>query len=152
MKHECDVVIIGSGASGAAAAWRLSKDSSCRVVCLEQGDIVKDHNYPSSKPDWELSRAGDFSSNPSIRRNIADYPIDDSCSPISSANFNAFGGSTILYSAHFPRMHPSDFLAKSLDGVGDDWPINYDDLLPYFELNESIMGVAGLVGGWVDWW
>ena len=43
-------------------------------------------------------------------------------------------------------MHPSDFRTRSLDGVGEDWPISYRDLEPYFYENEKIMGVAGLVG------
>lgn len=146
MNKEYDIVIVGSGASGAAAAWRLSRDQSLRIVCLEQGDFTDPSKYPSTRIDWELSRAMEYSSKPSSRNNLADYPIDDSDSPISIANFNSFGGSTILYSAHFPRMHPSDFLTHSLDGVGEDWPVSYADLKPYFELNESMMGVAGLVG------
>jgi choline dehydrogenase-like flavoprotein len=146
MKEVFDIVIVGSGASGAAAAWRLSRDQSFRILCLEQGGQTDPSKYPSSRPDWEISRESEYSSNPSVRRNPADYPIDDSNSPISIANFNGFGGSTILYSGHFPRMHPSDFRTFSLDGVGRDWPISYADLKPYFELNESKMGVAGLVG------
>ncbi|MDP4837174.1 MAG: GMC family oxidoreductase [Burkholderiales bacterium] len=146
MNESFDIVIVGSGASGAAAAWRLSEDHSLRIICLEQGALTDSSKYPSTRVDWELSREQDFSSNPSVRRNLADYPIDDSDSPISIANFNGFGGSTVLYSAHFPRMHPSDFKTRSLDGVGDDWPIDYADLQPFFELNESMMGVAGLVG------
>ena len=146
MMEEFDIIIVGSGASGAAAAWRLSVGHSFRIICLEQGDVTDVSKYPSTRVDWELSRAHDYSSNPSVRRNPADYPIDDSNSPISIANFNGFGGSTLLYSAHFPRMHPSDFKTRSLDGVGDDWPINYAELQPFFELNESMMGVAGLVG------
>ena len=146
MKESFDIIIVGSGASGAAAAWRLSESDSLRIICLEQGGLTDASKYPSTRVDWELSRTQDYSSNPSVRRNLADYPIDDSDSPISIANFNGFGGSTVLYSAHFPRMHPSDFKTRSLDGVGDDWPINFDDLKPFFELNESMMGVAGLVG------
>lgn len=146
MREDVDILIVGSGASGAAAAWRLSRDSSCRIVCLEQGGETDPARYPTTRPDWELSRSYEASSNPGVRRNPADYPIDDSDSPISIANFNGFGGSTILYSAHFPRMHPSDFRTRTLDGVGDDWPVSYTDLQPYFELNESMMGVAGLVG------
>ncbi len=146
MKEEFDVVIVGSGASGAAAAWRLSSDRSFRILCLEQGQFTEPEKYPSTRTDWELARSSDYSSNPSVRSNPADYPIDDSNSPISIANFNGFGGSTILYSAHFPRMHPSDFRTFSLDGVGDDWPIGYSDLKSYFEMNEAMMGVAGLVG------
>lgn len=146
MKEEVDIVIVGSGASGAAAAWRLSQGGASRIVCLEQGEQTDPLIYPSTRPDWELFRASTFSSHPLTRKSAGDYPIDDSCSPISIANFNGFGGSTILYSAHFPRMHPSDFRTQSLDQVGEDWPIGYEDLRPFFELNEEMMGVSGLVG------
>jgi choline dehydrogenase-like flavoprotein len=60
--------------------------------------------------------------------------------------FNAVGGSTILYAAHFPRFHPSDFRARTLDGVADDWPIDYRRLEPYYAENDRMMGVAGLAG------
>ena len=141
-----DVVIVGSGASGAAAAWSLSRNPSLKILCLEQGERTDPANYPTTTAAWELSRLGDASSNPQQRNGPGDYPIDDSTSPISIANFNGFGGSTILYSGHFPRMHPSDFATHTLDGVGDDWPFTYADLEPYFTLNEKMMGVAGLVG------
>jgi choline dehydrogenase-like flavoprotein len=59
---------------------------------------------------------------------------------------NGVGGSTVLWSAHLPRMHPSDFRVRSLDGVADDWPLAYGDLEPYYRLNEAMMGVAGLAG------
>ena len=62
------------------------------------------------------------------------------------ANFNGVGGGTILYTAHFPRMHPSDFRVRSLDGVADDWPIDYWDLEPFFAENDRMMGVSGLAG------
>lgn len=141
-----DIVIVGSGASGAAAAWSLSRSLNLKVLCIEQGKRTRSDNYPSVHPDWELKRKVEFNSDPNIRKNAADYPVDNSNSPISLANFNGFGGSTILYSGHFPRFHPSDFMTKSLDGIGMDWPIKYEDLKPYFSLNEKMMGVAGLVG------
>lgn len=141
-----DIVIVGAGASGAAAAWRLSLDRSLRIVCLEQGDYVKTNTYPSTQSDWELFRDSSASVDPNQRKNRADYPIDNSQSPISLANFNGVGGSTILYSGHFPRFHPSDFAAFSLDGVAQDWPISFKQLLPYYQLNEQMMGVAGLLG------
>src|ERR1700723_1276182 len=62
------------------------------------------------------------------------------------ANFNGVGGGTIMYTAHFPRMHPSDFRVKALDGVADDWPIDYATLEPYFAENDRMMGVSGLAG------
>ena len=56
------------------------------------------------------------------------------------------GGSTIIYSAHFPRFQPNDFRLKSNEGLCEDWPISYEDIKPYFEINEIEMAVAGLVG------
>ena len=60
--------------------------------------------------------------------------------------YNAVGGSTVHYGSHYPRFHPSDFRVKTLDGVADDWPLTYDELEPYFDLNDRIMGVSGLRG------
>ena len=56
------------------------------------------------------------------------------------------GGGTILYAGHFPRFHPSDFRTLTLDGVADDWPIDYAGLAPFYAENERMTGVAGLNG------
>lgn len=138
-----DVLIVGAGAAGAAVAWSLA-ETRMRIVCLEQGDWVRQTDYPTNGRDWETRP--DFSGSPNVRRSAADYPIDDSASPIKPVNFNGVGGGTILYMAHFPRFHPSDFRTHSLDGVGDDWPISYQDLEPHFAVNDRMMGVAGLAG------
>ena len=144
--EKVDVVIIGSGASGAAAAWSLA-DTRMRILCLEQGGHMHQDDYPSNGMDWEWrTGVGDFCVNPNMRMNQWDYPINDTETPIKPAMFNAVGGSTILYAAHFPRMHPSDFRVKTLDGVADDWPIDYETLEPYYDLNAQMMGVAGLEG------
>ncbi len=60
--------------------------------------------------------------------------------------FNAVGGSSIYYGAEWPRLLPSDFRVKTLDGVADDWPISYDDLKPYHDEVDEFIGVSG-VGG-----
>ncbi|MFP6638840.1 MAG: GMC family oxidoreductase, partial [Myxococcota bacterium] len=140
-----DVLIIGAGAAGAAMAWSLA-DTRMRIVCLEQGDWMNPADYPSTRTDWELSQMGAFALSPNTRNRPADYPINDSESPIAVSNFNAVGGSTILYAAHFPRFHPSDFRVRTLDGVADDWPLQYSDLAPYYAINDRMMGVAGLAG------
>jgi choline dehydrogenase-like flavoprotein len=146
MADVVDILIVGSGASGAAAAWSLSQLPGVKVVCLEQGGAMRPEHYPSVSIDWELRRHDSYNVSPNVRQLPADYPIDDSNSPIAIANYNAVGGSTILYSGHFPRFHPSDFKTRSVDGVGDDWPLSYVDLEPHFKQNEAMMGVAGLVG------
>jgi choline dehydrogenase-like flavoprotein len=89
---------------------------------------------------------GEFSFNPNRRQNPGDYPIHEDNSPIKIANFNGVGGGTVLYAGHFPRFHPSDFRVRSLDGVGEDWPIDYATLEPFYDQNDRIMGVSGLQG------
>jgi choline dehydrogenase-like flavoprotein len=140
-----DVLVIGAGAAGAAVAWRLAS-AGIRVVCLEQGDWVEPLAYPHWRADWELHRHTDWSAEPNVRRLAQDYPVNDAASPISPLMFNAVGGSTIHWSAHFPRFRPSDFRVRSLDGVADDWPIDYAALEPHFDLNDRMMGVAGMTG------
>lgn len=140
-----DVIIVGAGAAGAAAAWSLSQ-TNLKIVCLEQGDHMEPDKYPSTKSNWESKRYEAFNVSPNIRKLPSDYPINDSDSPIGIANYNSVGGSTILYSGHFPRFHPSDFKVKELDGVADNWPIDYKTLEPYYNLNDKMMGVSGLTG------
>ena len=139
------VVIVGAGASGAAAAWRLAR-AGLRVTCLEQGDWISYADSPSLRMYWELARQTTHHPNPNIRRARVDYPVDESEAAIKPLLYNAVGGSTILWGAHFPRFRPSDFRVKTLDGVADDWPIAYEDLAPYYEENDRIMGVSGLHG------
>ncbi len=145
MADPVDVLIIGAGASGAAVAWSLA-DTRMRILCLEQGGWMKPSEYPSTGRDWEARQFGDFHISPNVRKLPADYPINDDNSPIKIVNFNAVGGSTILYAGHFPRVHPSDFRVRSLDGVADDWPIDYATLEPFFAENDRMMGVSGLAG------
>ena len=125
-----DVLIIGAGASGAAVAYGLA-ETRMHIVCLEQGDWMKQSEYPTNFMDWEARAAGPFGNSPNHRGRTTDYPINEDGSPIKVANFNGVGGGTILYAGHFPRFHPSDFRVKTLDGVADDWPIDYDTLAPF---------------------
>jgi choline dehydrogenase-like flavoprotein len=145
MNDPVDVLIIGAGASGAALAWSLA-ETKMHILCLEQGGWMNPATYPSTGRDWEARFFGDFSPSPNIRARPEDYPINDDNSPIKIVNFNGVGGGTVMYTAHFPRLHPSDFRVRSLDGVAEDWPIEYQTLVPFFEENDRMMGVSGLAG------
>lgn len=140
-----DIVIVGSGASGAAVAWRLA-GSKFSVLCLEQGDWVAPEEYPTASADWEIQVRGEWHFDPNKRGWDADYPVNVDASPIDPLMFNAVGGSTIHYTAHVPRFHPSDFRVRSLDGVADDWPLTYWDLEPFYDEYDVLMGCAGLNG------
>src|ERR1700727_2328712 len=145
MTTPVDVLIIGAGASGAAVAWSLA-DTKMHILCLEQGDWMNPAQYPSAGRDWEARFYGDYSPSPNIRARPEDYPVNDDNSPIKVLNFNGVGGSTIMYTAHFPRLHPSDFRVRTLDGVADDSPVDYATLEPFFAENARMMGVSGLAG------
>ncbi len=146
MKDELvDVLVIGAGASGGAFSWSLAEDGF-EVLCLDQGGWVDPSKYPTTERDWEIRRQTDFNPDPNQRRLPEDYPINDSGSPIKPLMYNAVGGSTIHWSAHFPRFHPSDFKVRTLDDVAEDWPLNYEQLEPYYDRNDEIMGIAGVAG------
>jgi len=140
-----DVLVIGAGASGAAFTWSLTQ-AGIKVVCLEQGGWVPPNAFPTSEPDSQLHWQTDFHPDPSVRRLPEDYPVNNTETPIAPLMYNAVGGSTIHWGSHFPRFHPSDFRTKTLDEVADDWPLTYDELEPYYDLNDRMMGVSGLNG------
>jgi choline dehydrogenase-like flavoprotein len=147
MQDRVDVVVIGSGAAGGALTWRLT-EMGAKVVCLEQGGWIDPSSFPSAKGDYETHlMRGDFNFDPNVRQRPEDYPTISSGSyPPSIIMFNAVGGTTIHWQGHFTRFHPSDFLARTLDGVADDWPVTYEELEPYYDLNDEMIGVSGLNG------
>ena len=142
---ETDILVIGAGASGAAAAWRLAS-AGFRVVCLEQGGWHGPEISPTTRDDWELQRRTVWNFDPNKRTLSEDYPVNCEESDVTPFMFNAVGGSTVIWTAHAPRMHPSDFRVKSLDGVADDWPLSYDELAPYYDLNDEMVGCCGISG------
>ena len=140
-----EVLVIGAGLSGAVASLELAR-AGIDVTCLEQGEWPEPGDYPGDKADFELQALGPWHANPNKRKADADYRIADQHSEIKPMLYNAVGGSTILYSAHWMRFLPGDFRVNSLDGVAADWPIGYHDLAPYYDLNDIDFGVSGIAG------
>lgn len=140
-----DALIVGAGPTGAVAAKRLA-EAGMRVVVLEQGDWPDYHKARADHADFELTAGRDWAANPNRRQGPADYPVGDDESDISAVLYNAVGGGTVIYAAHWQRNLPSDFRVRTLDGVGDDWPLSYEDLEPYYEQVENDFGVSGLAG------
>ena len=140
-----DVVVIGAGASGSVAVSELAK-AGLKVVCLEQGQWTPPSEFAGDKPEWELVKQKRWHPNPNVRNHPSDYPVDTTESDVNPLMYNAVGGSTILYAAHWFRFMPSDFQVKTMDGVADDWPFTYEDLLPFYEEMDNAMGVSGLSG------
>jgi choline dehydrogenase-like flavoprotein len=148
-----DVAVVGAGFAAAAFAARLAERAPrLRILCLGRGGWVDPAAMPAATRQWQRAALGAWASSPNLRLQAggnpfsADYPIDDSASALKPLMWNGVGGSTVNWAAHFPRLHPSDFGTRSLDGVGDDWPFGYEALEPYYDLNDRAMGVSGLAG------
>lgn len=140
-----DVLVIGAGPSGAVVTHTAAA-AGLNVMCLEQGDWVNPSDFAANHPEWELLIQHSWSHDPNVRNLPSDYPVDVSESDMWPVMFNAVGGSSIYYGAEWPRLVPSDFRVKTLDGVADDWPISYNDLKPYYDEVDAFIGVSGVDG------
>ena len=69
-----DVLIIGAGASGAAVAYGLA-ETRMHIVCIEQGDWMKQSEYPTNFMDWEARAAGPFGHSPNHRGRATDLSL-----------------------------------------------------------------------------
>jgi choline dehydrogenase-like flavoprotein len=148
MNESADVVVIGSGIAGVMCAWRLASNG-LKVIVLEAGprveraDIVREFTktykfdlsagFPNvewaPRPDWSTPR-DDY-----IRQTGPDIARTE--------YLRIVGGTTWHWTSLSIRMIPSDFRLRSTYGVGVDWPIEYDDLEPYYLAAEREMGVSG---------
>ena len=143
--EEVDVCIVGAGPSGSVAARYLA-EAGFSVVTLEQGDWPDAAEFPGDKPEFELVAQKQWHPNPNVRDRDRDYPINTDDSAINPLMYAAVGGSTTLYAGHWTPFMPSDFRVRTLDGIADDWPFTYEDLLPSLEAMERVVGVSGLPG------
>ena len=150
-----DVCIIGSGAGGGTAAKVLS-EGGLNVVMLEAGPRLdpdkdfKEHMWPYQLPHRGVGIGG-------RQRGIGDefmapngfWEIEGE--PYTTAPGSSFrwfrsrieGGRTNHWGRIALRFGPADFRAHSTDGMGDDWPISYEELAPYYDKVESYIGVFG---------
>ena len=147
-----DVCVIGSGAGGGMAAHALTK-AGARVALLEAGqmwDPVKDGamlKWPYDSPRRGASTRerpfGEFDGC------IGGWQIDGE--PYTTAPGTKFdwwrarmlGGRTNHWGRISLRFGPYDFTRKSRDGLGDDWPITYDDVKPWYDETDKLIGIFG---------
>ncbi len=139
----CDVLIIGAGATGSLAAMVLSR-AGLDVVCLEQGSWVEARDHVHLHSNWTWQRRTNWNPDVNKRRHPDDYPVTSNSSQILM--WNGVGGSTNVYGAIWPRYRPSDFRKGTEHGLQPDWPISYEDVQPYYEQADRLVGVSGLAG------
>lgn len=142
-QRTCDVLIIGAGATGSLAAVVLAQ-AGLDIVCLEQGSWVEAKDHPHLHSDWTWQRKTNWNPDVAKRRHPDDYPVKSDSSQILM--WNGVGGSTNVYGAIWPRYRPSDFRKGTEHGLQPDWPISYEDVAPFYELADRMVGVSGVNG------
>jgi choline dehydrogenase-like flavoprotein len=147
-----DVAIVGSGAGGGMAAYVLA-NAGIKVVLLEAGPLYDPaKNVTQLKWPWESPRRG--ASSP--YRNFGDFDAayggweleGEPYTQKDGTRFDWFrsrmvGGRTNHWGRISLRFGPRDFKHRSHDGLGDDWPIGYDDVSPYYDKVDRLIGVFG---------
>jgi len=148
-----DAVIVGSGAGGGMAAKVLS-ESGLKVAVVEAGpffDPANDAQRTQLRNPWDSPRRGAGST-----RAFGDYDaayggweIDGE--PYTRKNGTRFdwfrsrmlGGRTNHWGRISLRFGPLDFKRKDVDGLGENWPIGYEDVRPYYDRVDKLLGVFG---------
>lgn len=155
-----DAIIIGSGASGGMAAKQLT-ERGMRVLVLEAGPPVNpqrdfgSHKWPyesmyrgfgpfgwKQQEQWMQDTAGEFSRHFYVKDSEHPYTTDPG-KPFLWVRARIVGGKTLHWGRLSWRLSDLDFKAASHDGFGDNWPISYAELAPYYDKAEEFIGVSG---------
>ncbi|ESQ91573.1 GMC family oxidoreductase [Asticcacaulis sp. AC460] len=161
--YEFDAIVIGSGVSGGWAAKELT-EKGMKVLMLDRGYMVEHGDYPGEgKGAWELPFRGQTqkavveSDYFKAKFGGADgsdkthYFNNDRLNPYAYDEGKDFrwvrpaivGGKSILWGRVSLRWNATDFEANKKDGNGNDWPIRYEDIAPWYDYVESYAGIAG---------
>lgn len=152
-QDQYDVVIVGSGAGGGMSTKILS-DAGLKVAVVEAGPFF-DPKDPVTQTQWkwpyESPRRG-----AGTRRVFGEYDMayggwelpGEPYNHKNGTKFNWYrsrmlGGRTNHWGRISLRFGPRDFKAKDRDGLGENWPIGYEDVKPYYDKVDKLLGIFG---------
>ncbi len=159
-----DAIVVGSGASGGWACKRLA-EAGLKVALVDAGRPLAETEFSEHKPPFELpyrDRARQvIAKTRPIQGDICDeytytwfandleepYTTPDKMPFTWLGRLRVTGGRTAVWGRQSYRLSDLDFKAASYDGYGEDWPIGYKDLAPYYDLVEDYVGVSGMAEG-----
>jgi choline dehydrogenase-like flavoprotein len=166
-----DAIVVGSGASGGWAAKVLS-ESGLQVLVLDCGRPQKDANFREHVPAYDLKYRNLKGREPVAPEIAKTRPVQGQCYACTEWNYDWFandhdepyttapgmdysyfgrlrvvGGRTNVWGRFSYRLSDLDFKAASHDGYGEDWPLSYQDVAPYYSQVERYIGVNGMREG-----
>ncbi|ACA84667.1 GMC family oxidoreductase [Shewanella woodyi] len=158
--HDYDVIVVGSGAGGAMAAYTLTK-SGRKVLMLEAGrDYDPKTETPMFKSNFDAPLLGAGNSDKDF--GFYDATVDGGWEvpgePYTKGEGSEFlwwrarmlGGRTNHWGRYSLRFSEHDFKGFSRDGLGADWPFEYWDLAPWYDETEALVGICGTNTGLDD--
>ncbi|MEM7765175.1 MAG: GMC family oxidoreductase [Pseudomonadota bacterium] len=159
-----DVIVVGSGMSGGYAAKEFC-EKGFRTLVIERGRLVEHRQdyVGENKGPWQ------FPNRTKVERSLVerDYAVQQKCYafhdgtkhffgndaelPYSTEDGTGFdwiranqlGGKSVLWHRQSYRFNRWDFEANAADGLGEDWPVRYDDLAPWYDAVETFVGISG---------
>ena len=160
-----DAVVVGSGATGGWAAKELT-EGGLRVALLEAGrNLIPEKDFTEHVAPYQVKFRGD---SPLIKRTrpiqsrcyacmeynldwwVNDYENPYTTAPGKPVNWfrvRILGGRSLVWGRQSYRYSDFEFKAASRDGYGDDWPLTYAELAPWYDKVEGFVGVSGAAEG-----
>lgn len=139
-----DVCVIGSGAAGGVVTKQLC-EAGAKTILLEAGQEVKLTQLRSHCWPYELKFRGLRAEKQALfyPPDIEDTVRYEDCDDVHADRIRVLGGRTMHWNADVFRYAPIDFMERSFRGIEEDWPVTYDELEPYYDQAEQMMGVFG---------